>query len=83
MRFCTSDSYAAWQSSKIKGIKFASDPDGNFGMICKSLFLLLFLVFRIIMLIVNILLIFGLTIFLCFVIMELILLNLMAVLPIT
>lgn len=35
--FCTSDSYAAWQSSKIKGIKFASDPDGNFGMILQKL----------------------------------------------
>lgn len=35
--FCTSDSYAAWQSSKIKGIKFASDPAGNFGMILQKL----------------------------------------------
>lgn len=35
--FCTSDSYVAWQSSKIKGIKFASDPDGNFGMILQKL----------------------------------------------
>lgn len=35
--FCTSDSYSAWQSSKIKGIEFASDPDGNFGMILQKL----------------------------------------------